>query len=339
MQESNPSAAEPLATQYSVLSTPPSGRSPASPSPLRAWLYLVCLSWQRQARVRHMVWISLALLVLTTLAVAVQTLSVGWGLANRPWRSQGRWTGLTYGEALDRTYASTAVMAPLGSPGAAGLNVGLMESAWAVLQRTDFIRFSNGIFRIFVSFLLPLWSLSFGTEALGGDRESHNLFWLLTRPLPRPAIYLAKFVALLPWTLVLNLGGFALICAAAGRPGWQALQLFWPAVLCATLAFAALFHLIGAYFRRPAIIALVYGFFLETILGNMPGYLKRLSISFYTRCMMYDAAGSFGVQPESPSVFLPVSGTMALVVLLGATVGLLLLGMYLFDRTEYVAAE
>ncbi|HKI33136.1 MAG TPA: ABC transporter permease subunit [Gemmataceae bacterium] len=286
-----------------------------------------------------MVWISLALLALTALAVGVQTLSAGWGLEGRPWRSQGRWMGLTYEQALGETYVATSAIAPLGSPGAAGLDDGLLQSAWAVLQRSDFIRFSNSIFRIFVSFLLPLWSLSFGTEALGGDREGHNLLWLLTRPLPRPAIYLAKFVALLPWALALNLGGFALLCVAAGRPGLQALRLFWPAVLCATLAFGALFHLIGAYFRRPAIIALVYGFFLETILGNMPGYLKRLSISFYTRCMMYDAAGTFGVQPESPSVFLPVSGTTALLVLLGAAAALLLLGMYLFNRTEYVAAE
>ncbi len=322
--------------QHPVLAPPD---HPVTPSALGAWVYLVRLSWQRQARVRHMVWISLALLILTTLAVAVQTFSVGWGLQGRGWRTQGRWMGVTYSQALSETYVGTAVMAPLGSPGAAGLNAGVMQSVWAVLQRTDFIRFSGSVFRIFISFLLPLWSLSFGTESLGGDREGHNLLWLLTRPLSRPAIYLAKFVALLPWTLVLNLGGFALLCLAAGRPGLQALRLFWPAILCATFAFAALFHLIGAYFRRPAIIALVYGFFLETILGNMPGYLKRLTISFYTRSMMYDAASAYGVQPESPTVFLPVGGTSALLVLLGVTVGLLLVGMYVFSHTEYVAAE
>jgi ABC-type transport system involved in multi-copper enzyme maturation permease subunit len=286
-----------------------------------------------------MVWISLALLVLTALAVLAQTLRFGWGMEEWQWRTQGRWMGVTYEQAFGQTYVSTSAMAPLGSPGAAGLSDGLVQSAWAVLQRTDFIRFSRGVFGIFVSFLLPLWSLSFGTAALGSDREGHNLLWLLTRPLPRAAIYLAKFVALLPWALALNLGGFALLCLAAGRPGLQALGLFWPAVLCATLAFASLFHLIGAYFRWPAVIALVYAFFLEMILGNMPGYVKRLSISFYTRCMMYDAAGTFGVQPESPSVYLPVSGTAALAMLLGVTVALLLLGMYLFSRTEYVAAE
>ncbi|HEX5269193.1 MAG TPA: ABC transporter permease subunit [Gemmataceae bacterium] len=332
MAESNPPV---LGTQYSVLST----QHAAPPSLLRAWLFLVWLSWQRQARVRHMVWISVALLVLTALAVLAQTLSFGWGMERWGWRSQGRWLGLTYEQAFGETYAATSVVGPLGSPRAAGLGDGLVQAGWAVLKRTDFIRFSRGVFSIFLSFLLPLWSLSFGTEALGGDREGHSLLWLLTRPLPRPAIYLAKYVALLPWTLVLNLGGFAVVCAAAGRPGWQALRLFWPAVLCATLAFAALFHLIGAWFRRPAIIALVYAFFLETIMGNMPGYFKRVSISFYTRCMMYDAAGTYGVQPESPSIFLPVSGTTAAVVLLAATALLLLVGTYLFNRTEYVAAE
>ena len=39
-----------------------------------------------------------------------------------------------------------------------------------------------------VSFLLPIWSLSFATEALGGERETNSLVWLLIRPLPRPAI-------------------------------------------------------------------------------------------------------------------------------------------------------
>jgi ABC-2 type transport system permease protein len=318
---------------------PPSSLIPHPSSLLRAWLFLVWLSWKRQARVRHMVVLSLALLGVMLLVVISIRLTVGWGMGQWQWRVPGRWMGVTYEQAFGETYVATSAAGAVGSPGAAGLNDGLVQSAWVILRRTDFIQFSGAVFHTFVSFLLPLWSLSFGTEALGGDREGHSLLWLLTRPMPRPAIYLAKFVALLPWTLALNLGGFALLCLAAGPPGLQALRLFWPAVLCATLAFAALFHLIGSWFRRPAIIALVYAFFLETIMGNMPGFFKRVSISFYARCMMYDAAGAYGVQPDSPAVLLPVSGTTAMVVLLAATALLLLVGMYLFNRTEYVAAE
>jgi ABC-type transport system involved in multi-copper enzyme maturation permease subunit len=191
------------------------------------------------------------------------------------------------------------------------------------------------VFSIFLTFLLPLWSLSFATEALGGERESQCLIWVLSRPLPRWSIYLAKFVALLPWSVGFNVGGFAVLCLVAGPPGRRALALFWPAVLLATLTFSALFLLIGAWFRRPAVVAMVYSFCLEVVLGNMPGYLKRVSIGFYTRCLMFDRAGQYGIQPDNPDVFLPVDGLTAAAVLVGATAALLGLGMWLFARTQY----
>ena len=56
---------------------------------------------------------------------------------------------------------------------------------------------------------------------------------------PTSAIFLAKYVALLPWCLLLNLGGFALICLVGGQPGRTALALYWPAVFWSTLAFSA----------------------------------------------------------------------------------------------------
>jgi ABC-type transport system involved in multi-copper enzyme maturation permease subunit len=183
--------------------------------------------------------------------------------------------------------------------------------------------------------MLPILSLSFATEALGGEREGGTLVWLLTRPLPRSSIYLAKFLALLPWSVGLNLGGFALLCATAGSPGRFAFRLYWPAVLAGSLAYCALFHLMGACFRRAAVVALVYSFFLETILGSMPGAMKRISLSFYTRCLMFDAAQPYGVHPEKPSIYLPVDRVTAWSVLSLVTVVLLVLGMVLFARSEY----
>jgi len=145
--------------------------------------------------------------------------------------------------------------------------------------------------------------------------------------LPRPAIYLAKFLALLPWSLGLNLGGFALLCLAAGPPGGMAFRLYWPAVLWATLAFSSLFYLMGAFFRRPAVVAIVYAFFLEVIFGNMPGFLKRISIGFYTRCMMYEAAAGYGILPEKletaelPAGNALVEGATFLAILAGTIAG------------------
>jgi ABC-type Na+ efflux pump permease subunit len=310
---------------------------PITPSPLRAWLYLILLSLQRQARVRQMTWIALGLLVFAELLVGLNTLGGRWSMHN--WRSPRR-GGLTFDEWADATEVMGLGAALPGSPADAGLTQAIAASWRAAMMNSEFFVFANGfVFPIFVSFLLPIWCLSFSTEALGGEREASSLLWLLTKPLSRPAIYLAKYLALLPWSLGLATGGFALLCVTAGKPGWLALERFWPAVFWGTLAFSALYHLMGAYFRRPAIVALVYSFFLETLLGNMPGYLKRASIGFYTRCMMFDGAQDYGVEPEKPSVYLAVDGATACWVLLGATVVFLFVGMALFSRSEYVAAD
>ncbi len=307
------------------------------PTTFRAWCYLVWLSTQRQARSRQMVWIALALLAIVLIFTKLWTASRRWGIDYRHAAESGaiyqQWQEtLEWGNAVQPwPYGSNAVVLALSES--------LGEASRNIFRRTDFYRFSNFLFSTFLSFLLPIWSLSFATETLGGDRESGNLIWLLTRPMPRWAIYLARFLAVLPWTMLLNVGGFTAICLLAGRPGRLGLGLYWPSICCGTLAFSALYLWIGAAFRRPAVVAIVYSFFLETLFGNLPGYLKRASISFYTRCMMFSAAKDYDVQPEKPSIYLAVDGTTAVLVLLGVTVALLVLGMVWFSRSEYLKVE
>jgi hypothetical protein len=309
---------------------------------------------------RQMVWIALALLALVAGFVAAVSHNPrrGWGVANRrfvvrspaevpnglkqlgaPPRSRGSsqrppvWV-TTYGRYLDDWHLTTAAL-PQPLP-AAAIETALAGAFRAAADGSPFVYFARWVmFGLFLAFLLPLWSLSFATQAIGGEREDRSLVWLLTRPLPRWSIYIAKFIGVLPWTLAFNLGGFALICAAAGEPGRTAFRLFWPAVLAGSLAFAALFHLIGSVFRRPTVVALVYSFFLEVLLGDMPGLMKRVSISYYVRCLMFDAAVDHGLTPDKPHVYLPVSGPTAWAVLVTMTIALLVIGLVIFSRMEY----
>jgi ABC-type transport system involved in multi-copper enzyme maturation permease subunit len=363
-----------------LLETGSAGSS--SISMLTAWLYLVRFSLERQARLRQMVWIALALLILMCTVVGLVTLGNRWTVKHWQWGwvrnpppagninrgpidlkkpeldslradEKDALQGASRGQVVVFTVEEMArgmemlpaantrmVVEPLGASPLAALTHAV-ESALAAgsrlaVERTPLHIFSTWvIFTVFMGFLLPIWSLSFATEALGGERETRSLIWLLTRPLPRWSIYLAKFVAILPWSLGLNLGGFALLCLLGGPPGRLALKLYWPAVLAGTLAFCSLFHLMSAMFRRAAVLALVYSFFLEWIVGSMPGFMKRVSISFYTRCLMFDAAEPYGLQPDRPSIYLPVSGAVAWSVLLSLTVAFLLVGMVVFSRSEY----
>ncbi len=305
----------------------------ASPSAWRAWCYLVWLSFQRLGRARLLVWIALGLLVCTAFLVALMNSGGRWSMSYRRFPDRA---GPTYQEVLERVEWLTAA-SPLSPAGSAGPWAAAGSFRAVLDHASGFFVFSNVVvFSLFTTFLLPLWSLSFATEGLGREREGHTLMWLLSRPLPRASIYLGKFLALLPWCWALNVGGLAVLCLAGGNAGRLAWQVYWPAVLLGTLAFAALFHLLAACLRRAAVLALLYAFFFETVLGNMPGNLKRCSISYYTRCLMFERAHAWDLHPERPQQFLPVSGTTAFWVLVGATAALLVAGIVVFCRREYL---
>ena len=313
---------DPLTKDQMAVRAPLSRINPSSsPSPLRSWFFLVGFSFRRLFRVKQMVGIAMGLLLLTCLITLLVTVNFGWD------RSDPK---------LRRNNPMTIQFVAGGMAGPVIENSSYVES----LKRESrpLAVFSRWlVFFLFLGFLLPLWNLSFATSALGADRESRSLIWLMTRPMPRSGIYLAKFLAVMPWCIAVNLGGFVLICICGGETGRRALGLFWPAVLAGTFAFTAVFHLIAALFSRPAVVGLLYAFFFETILSELPvpGTVKRLSINYYTRCLMYSAADKENIPTESASLFVPVSDRIAWLVLIAASVVITGIGMWLFSRSEY----
>ena len=222
-----------------------------------------------------------------------------------------------------------------------GIIVAIREShrGWNEVQFTLAV-----IQAIYFGFMLPLLCLCFGTQSLGGDWEDRTLVWLLMRPLPRPLIYLAKYLAALPWTLALTVGGLAALGSLAGSAGMSAVGHFWMPVALASLAYLALFQLFSVSFRRSTVLGVAYSFVLETFFGNMPGLVKRASVAFYGKCLMYDIAKDLGldrignrrgIAPSAATFFLPVDGETALIVLATSTVALLVLGAFIFTRKEY----
>src|SRR5262249_37574528 len=157
-----------------------------------------------------MVWVALGLLALTLFIVGLTTRM---GLYNR---ALDRWPEERGRLHVQHLHDLTAKHPLPSDPATAAVcNAALAGYRAAVYEGSSFNVFTRWvIFWVIATILIPLWSIGFATEGVGREREAQNLLWVLIRPLPRPAIYLAKFVALLPWCLTLNLGGFALICLA-----------------------------------------------------------------------------------------------------------------------------
>ncbi|MEC9353616.1 MAG: ABC transporter permease subunit [Planctomycetota bacterium] len=194
----------------------------------------------------------------------------------------------------------------------------------------------------FCRFFLPIITLTLGTAVIGDDREDKTLVYLSIRPLSRWSIYLAKLLGALPLALGISLGAVFGLCAVASACGGLPLPLsevFWmflPTIALGTFAYLAFFGWLGAVFRNATLIGVAHVFLVEFFMGQVPGVLKRISISFYIRCMLYDTGSEHGLKPpRNPPSFLPVEGDEAATSLLVAGVGFMLLGMYWFSRREY----
>jgi ABC-2 type transport system permease protein len=199
----------------------------------------------------------------------------------------------------------------------------------------EFRQFSEFMILVFASFVVPTLALAFGTASIGGDREDRTLVFVLVRPIPRALVLVAKFTATLPLVLGLVVGSFWLYCRLAGEVGQAAFPLYLPAMIYMTLAYVCLFHLFAVAFRHSTIIALVYALFMELLLGNLPGIIKRVAVNYYGRSILYAAGAERGLPPPDPQWFEPLSVWAASWALAGIAVGGLLLAILIFSRREY----
>jgi ABC-2 type transport system permease protein len=199
-----------------------------------------------------------------------------------------------------------------------------------------FDRFSQEfVLMVLASFLVPICTLAYATTSVSADREDQTLLFLLVRPLPRPLVLLAKLFATLPIVLGLVVGSFYLFCRAAGPAGELAFVLYWSPLALMAIAYVGLFHLFAVTFRHATIIALLYSLFMEFFLGNMPGIIKRVAVSFYGRSIIFDLGADHGFKPPDPQWFAPLSAGPARQALLWIAIGAALLAAWIFQRREY----
>jgi ABC-type transport system involved in multi-copper enzyme maturation permease subunit len=316
------------------------------PSAFLGWLALVSLTFRRHWRVRALGWVTAGLLAVMAVAIGLVT------HVRNGWTLEGRRATISSISATEptlmtfRSYTDERLTFYQMLPGAP-FQPAIVAAAFApfraifadevYLKDYAFLNFSRWVvFGLYLGFLLPLFNLAFASGAVGADREGRTLVWLLTRPLPRWAIYLAKFVGVLPWCVAVSLAGFVVLCSVGGWLGRQALVTYWPAVLIGSVGFAALFQLVGAVFRRPAVLGLVYIFFFETLVANLPGSLKQLSLNYYVRSLMYNEASDVArsAATESLDVYAPADPATSWTTLILAAAALTGLGMWLFSRAE-----
>ena len=207
------------------------------------------------------------------------------------------------------------------------------------------------IWGFYLSFSVPLLGVFYGTALIADEVEDKTITYLFTRPLPRGAVLVGKYLAYLVCTGVLVLPSvmvvfFLVVPLLGGSIGAGFPNLLKDLALLAVglAVYGALFALVGTLFKRPLLTGLVFIFGWEPIVVVLPGYMKQFTVAYYLQGLVPHAMPQEGtvtglvLQVLQANDVLP-SATVSLVGLCVIAIGGLGLAVRLVQRREYVLEQ
>ena len=148
--------------------------------------------------------------------------------------------------------------------------------------------YSNLAASLVFGFILTILSVIYGTGVVSQEMEQRTIVYLLTRPIPRWRILLAKFVgSWLAITLTVCLSALllALVVYGPGKMGGKSAVLLRDLRILSVgaLAYGSLFLLIATLLNRALMYGLLFAFGWESWVPSMPGAFGKLSVMSYLR--------------------------------------------------------
>lgn len=166
------------------------------------------------------------------------------------------------------------------------------------------------IWLLYLRFIVPVLGVFYGTSLIADEVEDKTITYLFTRPIPRGAVLVGKYLAYLVCTVLLILPSALIAYFVVGPLGGGNIGEGFPSLLsdlgmlaAGLAAYGALFAFVGARIKRPLVVGLVYVFGFEPGVLIFPGYLKHASIAYYLQALVPHA------MPNEESV---VSGILQL---------------------------
>ena len=142
------------------------------------------------------------------------------------------------------------------------------------------------IWVMYLRFIVPVLGVFYGTSLMADEVEDKTITYLFTRPIPRGAVLVGKYLAYLACTVFVVLPSvvlvYLLIVPMQGQPGRGVSgPAEGPAAAGLGLAvYGAVFAFVGAKFKRPLLIGLIFVFGWEQAALAFPGYLKQFTVMY-----------------------------------------------------------
>ena len=202
------------------------------------------------------------------------------------------------------------------------------------------------IWVFYLRFTVPVLGVFYGTSLIADEVEDKTITYLFTRPIPKGAVLVGKFFAYLACTLFVVLPSVVIvylcIVPMRGSLGASFLDLLKDlALLTIGLAvYGAVFAFIGARFKRPLLVGLIFIFGWEQMALAFPGYLKKFTVAYYLQAMVPHAMPNDTALNMLQSVFREPPPLMESLVWMAAIeVVCLWLAARAVSRKEYILEQ
>lgn len=227
----------------------------------------------------------------------------------------------------------------------------VVEAFGAPALRVNGVRVAGGtvfgvmIWMLYVRFIVPVLGLFYGTSLMADEVEDRTLTYLFSRPIPRGAVLLGKYLAYLACTSLVVLPSvmltYFLTVPLAQVPGTFRSLVLDLAILAAGLAvYGAVFAFVGARLKRPLVGGLMFAFGWEPLALALPGYLRQFTVANHLQALVPHAMPSDSTLSLVQGLFRQApSAPVALGSLAGLLAVFLWLAMRTVSRREYVLEQ
>lgn len=153
--------------------------------------------------------------------------------------------------------------------------------------------FGGMIWLLYLRFVVPVLGAFYGTSLISDEVEDRTITYLFTRPVPRGAVIIGKYLAYLVCTGLVVLPSVTAVYllitpVSGGSIGATFPQLVTDLGLLALglAVYGAVFALIGALMPRPLVSGLLLVFGWEQVALLVPGYLRRFTVAHYLQALV-----------------------------------------------------
>lgn len=236
--------------------------------------------------------------------------------------------------------AIAAVLRLLDSLGLSGVKVDGMAVSGPVI-------FGLMIWVFYLRFTVPVLGVFYGTSLIADEVDDRTITYLFTRPVPRGAVLLGKYLAYLACTSLVVLPSVMVVYFLVVPRAGGTIAGTFPALVAdlgllglGLAVYGALFAFVGAAFKRPLVTGLVFIFGWEQLAMLLPGYLRKLTVAHYLQALVPHAMPQDGPVSMLQSFFRENPSTAAslfwLVLIWAACLGL---ATRTVERREYVLEQ